>query len=196
LLLSIRHLQRPGLGPIDLDVPLGDCVCISGPSGAGKSLLLRSIADLDPNTGTVMVEGVDRSYLDAPHWRSRVGYVPAEPAWWDTVPANHFADVAEATEITSRLGLGAHMMDQAIETLSTGERQRFALARALELNPSVLMLDEPTSALDEDSTILVEREISAALARGVAVLLVTHDTAQAERLAHARYTMQLGGILT
>ena len=187
MLLSIRHLQRPGLGPIYLDVPLGGCACISGPSGAGKSLLLRSIADLDPNTGTVMVDGVERS---------RVGYVPAEPAWWDTVPTNHFSDVAEATEITSRLGLGAHMMDQTIETLSTGERQRFALARALELSPSVLMLDEPTGALDEDSTILVEREISAALGRGVAVLLVTHDAAQAERLAHARYTMQPGGILT
>lgn len=197
-MLSIRQLQRPGLGPIDLTVPSGTCVCISGPSGVGKSLLLRAIADLDPNTGSLSLEGVDRRDMTAPEWRRRVGYVPAEPAWWESVPAKHFANEGElshATEITTRLGLNKDNLWQSVDTLSTGERQRLALARALVLNPGVLMLDEPTSALDEDSTERVEREIRTVLDRGVAVLLVTHNQAQTERLAQARYTMRTGGML-
>ncbi len=195
-MLSIRQLQRPGLGPIDLEVPSGKCACISGPSGAGKSLLLRAIADLDPNTGTLMLDNIGRSHMPAPVWRSRVGYVPAEPAWWETTPAAHFGDVTAATETAIRLGLSKDNMEQSMDTLSTGERQRLALARALELSPRVLMLDEPTSALDEDSTRLVESEIGRVLGRGVAVLLVTHSDSQTARLADMRYTMQPGGILT
>jgi putative ABC transport system ATP-binding protein len=192
-LLNIHQLQRPGLGPIDLEVPPGTCACISGPSGAGKSLMLRAIADLDPNTGTLVLDGMDRNQMSAPEWRRHVGYVPAEPAWWETVPANHFMDVAGVTEITARLGLSLDNLHQTIDTLSTGERQRLALARALELNPDVLMLDEPTSALDEDSTERVEQEVRNLLDRGVAVIMVTHNEAQIARLATARYAMQPGG---
>ena len=194
-MLSIHQLRRPGLGPIDLEVPLGTCACILGPSGAGKSLLLRAVADLDPNTGMLILEGVDRADMTAPAWRTRVGYVPAEPAWWESVPAKHFTDLVQATETALRLGLTADNIHQSIDTLSTGERQRLALVRALELNPAVLMLDEPTSALDEDSTQLVEREIRTVLDRGMAVILVTHSEAQIRRLADARYTMQSDGTL-
>lgn len=195
-MLNIRKLQRSGLGPINLEVPPGTCACISGPSGAGKSLLLRTIADLDPNTGFVKLDGVDRKDMTAPQWRSQVGYVPAEPAWWDSEPAAHFTDLPGAMDTITRLGLTSDNVHQPMETLSTGERQRLALARALELDPAVLMLDEPTSALDEDSTERVEHEIRRLLERGVTVLLVTHSEAQIERLAHARYTMHAGGTLT
>ena len=64
--LSIRGLSRPGLAPVDLDVPAGACVSIDGPSGAGKTLLLRAIADLDPNEGEVFLDGTERALMPAP----------------------------------------------------------------------------------------------------------------------------------
>ncbi len=195
-MLDIHQLQRPGLGPIDLTLDAGGCVCIAGASGTGKSLLLRAIADLDPNTGSLVLEGVDRISMPASEWRRRVAYVPAEPAWWSETPIQHFSDVAKATDVVLRLGLTVENMHQTIDTLSTGERQRLALVRALALNPAVLMLDEPTSALDEDSTQRVEAEIQSELRRGKAVLLVTHSEAQIQRLANVQYTMQAGGTLS
>ena len=70
-MLKIRGLGRPGLDPVDLDVAPGECVAISGPSGAGKSILLRAIADLDPNEGQVSLKDQPREAMPAPDWRRR-----------------------------------------------------------------------------------------------------------------------------
>jgi len=64
--------------------------CPARPSGAGKSLLLRAIADLDPNEGTVKLDGMLREAVPAPHWRSQVTYVAAEPGWWGDTVQEHF----------------------------------------------------------------------------------------------------------
>ena len=73
-------------------MPAGECVAIRGPSGGGKTLLLRAIADLDPNEGTVCLEGRNRATISGPDWRRLFGYVPAEPGWWAETVGNHFAE--------------------------------------------------------------------------------------------------------
>ncbi len=193
-MLSIRGLSRAGLGPVDLDLEAGACVALSGPSGAGKSLLLRAIADLDPSDGRVSLEGDERASMPAPVWRRNVGYLAAESGWWDDTVAPHFADVDRAAPLLSRLCLSPEALGWPIERLSTGEKQRLALARLLENNPRVLLLDEPTATLDPDSRAAVERVIGERLAGGAAALIVTHDEAQAGRLAARRLTMA-GGLI-
>jgi len=86
------------------------------------------------------------------------------------------------------LGLDAALLERPVAVASTGERQRLSLIRALLGKPRVLLLDEPTAALDEAARATVEGLLAARLAAGVAILMVTHDTAQGSRLArrHAR----------
>lgn len=191
-MLHVRGLRRPGLGPIDLSLAAGECVALSGPSGAGKSLLLRAIADLDPSDGAVSLDGTARESVAAPAWRRRVTYVAAESAWWADRVGAHFADAAAAHPIVQGLGLPAAALDWPVARLSTGERQRLALARALALAPPVLLLDEPTAALDPEATAAVETALRDRLDNGCAILMVTHDAAQAGRLAGRRFRVADG----
>jgi ABC-type iron transport system FetAB ATPase subunit len=192
--LRTQDLKSALAGPFDLDVERGGCVGVSGPSGAGKSLLLRMIADLDPNQGEVWLNGLARSSLAAPAWRRQVVYVPAESGWWDDRIAAHFPklQLPAATALAARLGLPAGILDQPVARLSTGERQRLALIRALVVDSPVLLLDEPTSALDAAGTERIEAVLLERMAAGVAIVLVTHNPAQAERLAGRRFIMTAG----
>ena len=191
-MLRIRGLTRAGLGPVDLDLEAGACAALAGPSGAGKSLLLRAISDLDPNDGQVSLDGTSRSSMPAPEWRRKVGYLAAESGWWEDTVGLHFLDAEGVAPLLSGLGLDPEALGWPIERLSTGEKQRLALARLLELDPRVLLLDEPTAALDPDSRAAVEKLIGERLAGGAAVLIVTHDKDQAGRLASRRLTMAGG----
>jgi len=182
-MLTIRGLQRDGLGPVDLDLADGECVAVMGPSGAGKSLFLRAVADLDPNAGALSLDGAERDLMPAPAWRRRVTYVAAEPAWWADTVGEHFADPAAATPIVAAMELPDDVFGWPVDRLSTGERQRLGLARALAQEPAVLLLDEPTSGLDDAARDRVEALLQARLAAGTSILAVTHDVAQARRLA-------------
>lgn len=191
-MLKIRGLVRAGLEPADLDIDAGECVAVSGPSGAGKSLLLRAIVDLDPNQGDVALDGMNRAAMPAPEWRRRVVYVPAEAGWWADRVADHFPDPALAAPLVTRLGLPAAALEWQVSRLSTGEKQRLALARALVMSPRALLLDEPTSGLDPESAVIVESMLHERVADGIAVLIVTHDARQAARLAERRFRMANG----
>ena len=182
-MLTVRNLQRPGLTPLSFELREGECVAVQGPSGAGKSLLLRAIADLDPAQGEVTLDGKSRETLSGPAWRRQVAYVPAESGWWSERVDEHFPNWEKAVPLVQTLRLPAAVRDWPVQRLSTGERQRMALARALVLEPKVLLLDEPTSGLDEEATAVVEGLIRERLCAGASVLWVTHDAVQARRIA-------------
>lgn len=191
--LTVQNLTRPGLGPISISLDPGDCLAVKGPSGGGKTLLLRAIADLDPNSGTILLGTQDRDAMPAPQWRRRVAYVPTEPGWWANSVGEHFPDWDTASPLAVALGLPAECDRWAVQRLSTGERQRLALIRALVHDPDILLLDEPTSGLDTDATDAVESMIAERRREwGTGIVWVTHDDAQAERVATDRMTIENG----
>jgi putative ABC transport system ATP-binding protein len=196
--LVVRQLRNEFAGPFELNLGFGACAAITGPSGSGKSLFLRMIADLDPNEGRVWLQGIDRASLPAPEWRKRAAYVAAESGWWADTVIEHFAASrrSEVAALSARLGLHAELLDASITRLSTGEKQRVSLVRALLPSPPVLLLDEPTGPLDEESVARVEALLTERMANGTSVLLVTHDPNQAERLGHQRYRMAAGQLET
>ena len=193
-MLSIRQLCRSGLAPFDLDVADGECIAVSGPSGAGKSILLRAIADLDVNQGSVILDGVAREAIDAPEWRRKVCYLAAEAGWWADIVGAHFPDRDAAAALLPDLNLMPEALDWSVSRLSTGERQRLALARLLLLRPRVMLLDEPTSGLDRDAEARVEAILQARLEQEVSILLVTHSPEQASRMARRRMTIEHGRV--
>jgi len=193
-LLSVRDLQTNLLKPAAFSLSAGECIVIRGPSGGGKTLLLRAIADLDPNEGEVRLDGRDRATMSGPEWRRLVGYLPAEPGWWADTVGEHFTDWTAALAVARELGFPADATDWPIARLSTGERLRLALVRALMVGPKVLLLDEPTAALDPASVRAVETLIAAGVRAGLAVLWVTHDIQQAERVAVRRFVVRGGQV--
>ncbi|RYH67617.1 MAG: ATP-binding cassette domain-containing protein [Alcaligenaceae bacterium] len=192
--LALAGLRSALAGPFDLTLEPGACASITGPSGSGKSLLLRMVADLDPNEGQVHLDGRDRATWPAPDWRKQVIYVAAESGWWAEDVAQHFPapERTAARAMTERFGLKSELLEGTVARLSTGEKQRLALARALLRGPSVLLLDEPTSALDDDSIKRVELLLRERMAEGMSILMVTHDGRQAQRLARQHYLMSAG----
>jgi len=193
-ILQVRALRTSILLPVSFSLSAGEALAVRGPSGAGKTLLLRAVADLDPNEGLVTFGGRDRSTIAGPEWRRLVGYVPAEPGWWaDTVGA-HFGEWTAALALVRDLGFPEETKAWPITQLSTGERLRLALVRALMMRPKVLLLDEPTAALDAASVAAVEALINARLRTGLAVLWVTHDAEQAKRVAHRLLVVEAGQV--
>jgi putative ABC transport system ATP-binding protein len=183
-ILQVRDLRTNLLKPASFSLSAGECIAVRGPSGAGKTLLLRAIADLDPNEGLVCLNGRDRSTIAGPEWRRFVGYMPAEPGWWADRVGEHFSEWTAALPFVRELGFPEEAKAWPIARLSTGERLRLALVRALMVRPKVLLLDEPTAALDPASAAAVETLIGTRVRAGLAVLWVSHDAEQAKRVAH------------
>ncbi|HEY2211442.1 MAG TPA: ATP-binding cassette domain-containing protein [Bradyrhizobium sp.] len=189
--LVVKDLRSEFAGPFELNLGAGVCAAITGPSGSGKSLFLRMIADLDPSQGKVWLNGTERASISAPEWRKQAIYVSAESGWWADTVIEHFALYrrSEVAALAARIGLHIDLLDASIARLSTGEKQRLSLVRALLPSPPVLLLDEPTGPLDEGSVAQVEALLQERMATGTSVLLVTHDPNQAERLGNQRYRM-------
>ena len=179
------------LDGLDLEIEAG-ATAILGPSGAGKSTLLRLLNRLaDPDSGRVCFQGEDVRSLDPLELRRRACLVPQLPALRPGSVAGNVsygpslsgqeADVERCLELA---GLGSGYADREADRLSVGEQQRVMLARALALEPEVLLLDEPTSALDEQARGGVEATIARLVSElGVSAVIVTHDRGQAQRLA-------------
>jgi putative ABC transport system ATP-binding protein len=154
--LRLERLRPRLLDPVTLTVAAGTLLFLSGPSGAGKSLLLRAVADLDPNDGEAFVGELARSSLSASQWRRRVGLLPAESGWWDETVGAHFparpapddarqrkdSVQSDLLDLLPRLGFEADVLGWAVSRLSTGERQRLALARLL----AVVVVVAPSKA--------------------------------------------------
>ena len=189
--VTARRGERTVLSNLSLVIPDG-AVAIVGPSGSGKSTLLRLLNRLaDPSSGRVLFRGEDVTGLDVLDLRRRVCLVAQLPALHDGSVAENVtfgprlagreADVGRALSLA---GLDASFAARDRAQLSVGEQQRVMLARALALEPEVLLLDEPTSALDAASRDAIEATLRRLRSEvGAAVVVVTHDEGQAQRLA-------------
>ena len=180
----------PVLVDVHLELPEGGCTVLVGPSGSGKSTLLRLCNRLEvPAAGVVRFRGQDVAHLDVLGHLRRVGMVFQRPvAFGGSVLDNLRVACPDlgrgaATEALERVGLPASFLDREQATLSGGEGQRACLARTLLTEPEVLLLDEPTSSLDPDAAAGLERLALGLTDRGASLLWVTHDRAQADRLA-------------
>jgi ABC-type multidrug transport system ATPase subunit len=186
--LRVERLKVGPLPPLSFELPPGECLAVEGPSGSGKTRLLRAIADLDPAPGYVHLDAVERGEMNGPDWRRRVRYVATEPGWWADTPRAHVPAAARVRfeRMIPSLGLPTGIADRPVAELSTGERQRLALARALCDDARVLLLDEPCASLDQQSCALVEELIRYQILSGRSVILVSHVEGQVGRLAHSR----------
>lgn len=188
-MLTVEHLSCAVLQDISLVLEDAVPVSLSGASGSGKTRLLRAVADLDLNTGTVTLDGIVRETIDPQSWRRKVAYLPAESRWWATTVAEHFHE--PGTVPFDRLGFGDDVADWKVDRLSSGERQRLAVLRVLENRPRVLLLDEPTANLDVKSIEHVEALICDYIADSrAACLWVTHAGDQIQRIARHRLLLE------
>ena len=197
------------VGGVDLHVDDGEFIAIEGPSGSGKSTLLGLLAGIElPDSGSVSVLGHDLARL-APAERARLrqrqvgmifqafGLLPSLNAGENVALPLALAGRPEperrarAAAALEEVGLGG-APDARIDELSGGERQRVAVARALAIEPAIILADEPTGSLDEGQGSVVLELLTAAVAsRAAALVLVTHDPATAAR-ARRRYAMRDG----
>ncbi len=170
------------VGPLDLDLPATGITVLMGPNGAGKSLLLRLLHGLiTPTAGQIKIS-TDRQAMvfQKPVMLRRS---VAENLIFVLKRRHPRAEVeGRCRNILREIDLEARA-GQPARALSGGEQQRLALARALATEPELLFLDEPTASLDPASTLAIEATVMRAAAEGTKVVLVTHDTGQARRVA-------------
>ena len=190
LTFRYRADGREVLSDVDLDIESGEVLGVVGPSGSGKSTLAKLIQRLHtPERGRVLVDGVDLALVDPAWLRRQVGVVLQENILFNRSvrenialadPAMSMEQVVEAAKLA-----GAHSfileLPQAYDTpiderggnLSGGQRQRMAIARALAIDPRILILDEATSALDAESEEIIQRNLKV-MAKGRTVIIIAH----------------------
>lgn len=183
---------RVALEDFSAELPEGTSAVL-GPSGAGKSTLLRLLNRLaDPEAGRIVFRGEDVREFDPQALRREVCLVPQLPALVEGTVADNLSFAvsfgsgveADPDTLLPLAGLDPSFAERDASQLSVGEQQRVMLARALALEPKVLLLDEPTSHLDEESRDVIEDALSTLRENsGISLILVTHDREQAERLS-------------
>jgi putative ABC transport system ATP-binding protein len=163
---------------------------IVGPSGAGKTSLLRCLNRLEePQSGEVLLDGANIRTLDPTTLRKRVGMIFQTPILFQGNIRSNLSyglegvDDRALLETLDAVGLSRSFLERDSTALSVGQGQRVCIARALVRGPEVLLMDEPTSALDKDATARIEALIRDLAEGGLAIVLVTHNLAQASRVA-------------
>ena len=206
--VSVRHGASTVLQVSSLDVPAGEILAVIGPNGAGKSTLLRVIGLLQqPTTGKVYFGGEEATRTNALLLRRRMASVFQEPL---LVNASVYDNAALGLQMRGlrgdaierrlrpwleRLGI-THLASRRARTLSGGEAQRTSLARALALDPKLLLLDEPFSALDPQTREALLLDLQRILSEAaVTAVLVTHDRNEAFMLGKRIGVLKAGRLL-
>ena len=200
--VSVLRAGRRVLDEVTAWIPAAGITVVSGPSGAGKTTLLRLCNRLEvPDAGTVRYRGQPLDELDPLALRRRVGMVFQRPTPFPGSVADNLAVASpeagaeEMSTALKRAALDPGLLGQEARTLSGGELQRMCLARTLVTQPETLLLDEPTSALDAQPKRVFENTARELAAQGITLVWITHDDAQARRVADRIYQLR-GGHLT
>ena len=187
------------LSDVTFTVPAGAYGVVIGPAGSGKTTLLETIAGITPRrAGVLRLNGADASALP-PEQRGiglvyQHGYLFPHLSVEENI-AYGATDHAAVREVSARIGADA-LRDRDVRSLSGGERQLVAIARALAPRPPLLLLDEPFSALDPRRRSLVRREVRAIHREwGITVLQVTHDFTEAGLLGDVAILLDAGRVL-
>jgi len=205
---SVFYGDFQALRDVTVDIPIRQITSIIGPSGCGKSTFLRAfnrMNDLIPNTsnqGQIFLDDQDLFEIDVVELRKRVGMVfqrpnPFPKTIFDNVAygprAHGLRDRAKLAEIVERSLRDAALWDEVKDdldksglALSGGQQQRLCIARALAVEPEVILMDEPASALDPIATLRIE-ELIQTLKKNYTIVIVTHNMQQAARVSD--YTM-------
>ena len=216
--VSISYGSKLAVDDVSLPIRKGEVLALIGPSGCGKTTLLRSLNRLTELTrtasmsGRIALDGTDIMRFDPTALRRRVTMVFQQP---NPFPMSVFDNVAyvlreqakrrprradlndKVREVLAHAGLLGeveHDLGHPALRLSGGQQQRLCIARALAVNPEVLLLDEPCSALDPQSTQVIE-DLIVKLREEVAVVIVTHNLQQAYRIADYVAFMYLGELV-
>lgn len=216
--LSVILSGKTVLDNISMDIPTNKVTALIGPSGCGKSSLLRSfnrmneLLDDTRTSGQVLLDGLDiyRPGLDLAELRRRVGIVFQKP---NPFPLTVYENVAFGLRLQGvtrarqldelvedalvKAALWQEVKDRLYEnalTLSGGQQQRLVIARAIAIEPEVLLLDEPASALDPISTLKIE-ELIYELKQHYTIVIVTHNMQQAARVSDFTAFMNLGRLV-
>lgn len=211
--VNMSYRGKPVLKDIHLEVVKGEILVVIGPSGSGKSTLLRLIIGLlQPTSGEVWVNGQEISQLDENELnkvRRQMGMVFQYSALFDSmsVGENVAFGLRQHTTMTEAeiekvvrnklrmVGLSGHEKDMPNE-LSGGMKKRVSLARAIALNPEIVLFDEPTAGLDPIMSATIDRLIASTRRRlGVTSIVVTHDMSSAFKLADRMIMVHEGEII-
>lgn len=196
---------RTVLESVDLDVLEGEVTALVGPSGSGKSTLLRLLNRLmEPEAGTIEYRGRPIGDYQVLSLRREAVMVPQDGT---VFPGSVADNVAYASRIHGwapigvedaimAAGLDRSFLMRDAERLSGGERKRVALARALALEPRVLLLDEPTAGVDPRSSAVIEESVLRLKEGGTTVVWVTHDVEQAKRVSDRVANLKAGKVVT
>jgi phosphate transport system ATP-binding protein len=216
--LNLHYAEKQALQNITMAIPKGQVTAFIGPSGCGKSTLLRCInrmndlVDICKVSGEINLHGTNiyDKHVDVAELRRKVGMVFQRP---NPFPKTIYENVIYGLRITGENN--RRVLDEAVEKslrsaalwnevkdrlhesalgLSGGQQQRLVIARAIAIQPEVLLLDEPTSALDPISTLTIEELIND-LKKQFTVVIVTHNMQQAARVSDQTAFMYMGDLI-
>lgn len=195
--VTYRHpgADQPVLAGLSLEVQPGRIVAVTGPSGVGKTTLGRLMAGLlTPDSGTITCDGrpVGARRGRLPRWTALLAQDPlsaADPRHnlgrMISLPARLAGKSIDVEAAAAEVGLGPELLDRLPGQVSGGQLQRACLARALAQRPNYLIADEPTAHLDTDSTATIAAVLRRYAARGLGVLLITHELELVRDIADA-----------
>ena len=214
--LSLWYGQAQALKNINIEIPEKSITALIGPSGCGKSTFLKTLNrmnDLIPSvkiTGEVMYNGENIFEAEVNNLRKEVGMVFQKPnpfpmSIYDNIaygPRTHgIKNKAQLDDIVEKALRGAAIWDEVKDRLkknalgmSGGQQQRLCIARALAVEPKVLLMDEPTSALDPISTSRIE-DLAMELKKDYTIVIVTHNMQQAVRISDQTAFFLLGDLV-
>ena len=215
--LDLYYGDFQALKSVDLNIAPGEVTAFIGPSGCGKSTLLKSLNRMNDLvegckiTGEILLDGEDiYGNIDVNHLRKRVGMVFQKPnpfpmSVYDNIaygPRTHgVRSKVKLDEIVEKSLRGAAIWDELKDRLkksalglSGGQQQRLCIARALAVEPDVLLMDEPTSALDPISTSKIE-DLAMELKSAYTIVIVTHNMQQAARISDKTAFFLLGELV-